>query len=420
MKTWTRTLALALLAAALPAASVMLPMRIPFQGKLIDPATNNPRNGALSMQFKLYNVPTGGAALFTETQTVTVVNGVFNVQIGTITLLTEDLFSGASAYLGVTVSPDVTEMLPRQPLSMSPYAYTAGQLVQDGDIRVNPGFTYSTFTAAGNLTMRYGVVGTTATFATVTSTGINTFNVVTSSGIFMGDGYLKIAANADGIDATGTGIVATTGTFATVTSTGINNFSIVSSSGIGMNDGYLRIAAASDGIDARGTGIIASTGVFTSSVTAKQFFGIGVTTVAIKTADTSRTVLTLVDDTELAIPMGANESYVIYGLFKSSSASATPDIRYAWTVPAGGVFDIGMHSNNGTLTTFNGTAMRDSGISGGLVSIGASIIQVTIFTGSVVNGATAGFLRLQWGQNATNATATTLTAGSFIAATRIK
>lgn len=159
---------LAALLLALPAVATTLPMRIPFQGKLIDPATNNPRNGTMSMTFKIYAAPAGGSALFTETQSVDVINGVFSVQIGTVSTMSEDLFSGASAYLGITVSPDA-EMSPRQPLSMSPYAFTAAQLVQDGDIRINAGPTYSTFTATGNLIIPYGTSASTRVYVGLTT-----------------------------------------------------------------------------------------------------------------------------------------------------------------------------------------------------------------------------------------------------------
>lgn len=230
---------LLLLAAALPAAAVMLPLRIPFQSKLIDPATNNPKNGTFSMQFNLYTAPTGGAPVFTETQNVTVTNGVFSVQIGTVSLLSPDLFSGASAYLGVTVGAD-SEMLPRQPLSMSPYAFTAMQLVGDRDIRVNAGAAYSTFTSAGNLTLQYGVAGTTASF---TATGNNQFSITSSSGISMLQGTLNLDPASRGLDATGTGIVAATATFATVNSTGVGTFGITTSSGISMGDGALELNA---------------------------------------------------------------------------------------------------------------------------------------------------------------------------------
>ena len=62
-------------------------------------------------RFKIYNVPSGGAALFTETQTVTVNNGIYNVILGTNSALT--LPFDAQYYLGVTVGAD-TEMTPRR------------------------------------------------------------------------------------------------------------------------------------------------------------------------------------------------------------------------------------------------------------------------------------------------------------------
>jgi hypothetical protein len=179
VKTFLKTLAFVLLAAAIPAAAVVMPMRIPFQGKLIDPATNNPKNGSFSMVFKIWDAPTGGNQLFTESQTVAVANGVFSVQIGTISYLSADMLSGTSAYLGVTVGAD-SEMAPRQPLSMSPYAYTALQLASDKNIRINSGVSYSTFTTDGNLTLQYGLVGTTGTF-----TG-SSFSVGTSSFVVAG------------------------------------------------------------------------------------------------------------------------------------------------------------------------------------------------------------------------------------------
>ncbi|MDP3543632.1 MAG: hypothetical protein Q8T11_14270 [Elusimicrobiota bacterium] len=200
---------LTLILFTVPAAAGMLPLRIPFQGKLVDPTTNAPRNGSISMQFRLYDAPTGGSALFTETQAVAVNNGVFSVQIGTTSRLDADLFSGASAYLGITVESD-SEMLPRQPLSMTPYAFTAMQLVNDGDIRVNAGTAYSTFTSAGNLLLPHGVTAATASF---TAAGATVFSLQTSSGVNVLGGTLRLSPSSRGLDATGTGITASTGAF---------------------------------------------------------------------------------------------------------------------------------------------------------------------------------------------------------------
>lgn len=224
--------AFALLAlSAAPAGASNLPLRVSFQGRLTDPATNNPRSGAYDMTFRLYSVPSGGTALYTETQLqVPVNNGIFSTQLGSITALSPDLFANASSYLGITVSPDATEMTPRQRLAMAPYAFTAAQLVGDSAARVQVGTSYSTFTAAGGLNLSgalaaasasltqkltasdvaaaYGVSGATATFSagltassgTFTATGASQYSVRTSSGIFLAAGTLE-ADGSGGVSA---------------------------------------------------------------------------------------------------------------------------------------------------------------------------------------------------------------------------
>jgi hypothetical protein len=199
---------------ALSAASlaVQLPMRLNFQGKLLDPATNLPRNGTFDLGFKLYRQASGGAQIYGETQAnVAVNNGVFSVQIGAVTPLNQDLFTGASAYLGITVNnpgqATESEMTPRQHLAMAPYAFTAGQLVSATDISVNPGVAYSTFSTGGNLFIAAGVTAGTATITgsltassgTFTASGLNQFSVTTASGIRVNGGTLDVDG-AGGVD----------------------------------------------------------------------------------------------------------------------------------------------------------------------------------------------------------------------------
>ncbi|MCR4294718.1 MAG: hypothetical protein NUW21_04240, partial [Elusimicrobia bacterium] len=230
-----------------------LPLRINLQGKLTDPASGAPRNGSFSLTFKIYAAPSGGTALFTESQTVSVDNGVFSTHLGSTALLTPDLFAGASAYLGITVSPD-SEMTPRQRLVMSPYAFTSAQLVHQNDVRVNAGNAYSTFTAAGNWLMPAGVVAGTAAFSgsltassgTFTATGAGQYSLETSSGASMAAGTLKLAAASRGLDASGTGVTAATAAF---TGTGASVFSVTTSSGIDVQNGTLRVRGTG-GVDA--------------------------------------------------------------------------------------------------------------------------------------------------------------------------
>jgi hypothetical protein len=121
MNTLIRMVALVLLSHAVQA---QVPRQLSFQGHLTDAAAV-PISGAIPMTFKLYASPNGGGALFTETQTVAVTNGVYNVLLGSSTPL--DAPFDVSYYLGVTVGADA-EMTPRVVLSAAPYALRADSL----------------------------------------------------------------------------------------------------------------------------------------------------------------------------------------------------------------------------------------------------------------------------------------------------
>ena len=102
-------------------ADATIPQTINYQGQLTS-AANAPVNASVSMVFKLYNVPTGGSALWTETQTVAVANGLFNAQLGNVTPF--NLPFDVPYYLGVTVGTDA-EMTPRQALKSVGSAFQA-------------------------------------------------------------------------------------------------------------------------------------------------------------------------------------------------------------------------------------------------------------------------------------------------------
>ena len=219
-----RLLIVPLLAAATFALAAHAPHKISFQGKLLDPATGDPRDGTFAMTFRLYAAPSGGAALYTETQpAVTVSNGVFAVQIGTVVALGDALFQNASAYLSVQVAAD-SEMSPRQQLLMAPYAYTATQLANEDETPVRAGNAYSTFTSAGNLLLVGGVSGSSGSFVngvtassgTFTATGSTQYSVDAASGVRVRAGTLLVDG-AGGVDAA-YGVAAATVVFTAATS----------------------------------------------------------------------------------------------------------------------------------------------------------------------------------------------------------
>jgi len=106
-----------------------VPMQLTEQGRLLD--TNGvPVSGGVMFTFSLYAAATGGTALWTEQQTLTLQNGYLSAQLGTVTPIPPGTFSGAVLYLGLAVNTD-PEMTPRQTVSSVPYAIVAGNAVGD-------------------------------------------------------------------------------------------------------------------------------------------------------------------------------------------------------------------------------------------------------------------------------------------------
>ncbi|MEO0075981.1 MAG: hypothetical protein ABIK31_07795 [candidate division WOR-3 bacterium] len=103
-------------------AQPTIPKLINYQGKLTDGA-GNPINGTRSVQFSLYTVATGGTAFWTETQTVSISNGLFNVMLGSVNPITS-MPSAGVCYLGVKVGTD-PELTPRKRIGSVAYSYYA-------------------------------------------------------------------------------------------------------------------------------------------------------------------------------------------------------------------------------------------------------------------------------------------------------
>lgn len=100
---------------------------IPLQVRLSS-SSGTPINGLKTLTFKLYSVPTGGSALWTETWTagnaVQVTDGVASVLLGSQAALAQSLVAAnSSLYLGITVDVEA-EMQPRIQLGSTPIAMT--------------------------------------------------------------------------------------------------------------------------------------------------------------------------------------------------------------------------------------------------------------------------------------------------------
>ena len=122
---WVRIVVLAIFI-MFPVSASAVPKVINYQGYLTD-AGRNPLNGTYMMRFVLYD-PTGDP-VWSEEQSVVVTDGMYGIQLGSVTPLTEDLFEADEAYLGVEIYDSETESwesyVPRQRFTSTAYAFKA-------------------------------------------------------------------------------------------------------------------------------------------------------------------------------------------------------------------------------------------------------------------------------------------------------
>jgi len=99
-----------------PTATSASSSTISYQSRLAD-SEGNPLTGKYNVEFRIYDVPTGGVPLWEELWTgsnaVDVSDGLFNVMLGsTDNTLAESIEGQDELFLGITVGTD-DEMVPR-------------------------------------------------------------------------------------------------------------------------------------------------------------------------------------------------------------------------------------------------------------------------------------------------------------------
>jgi hypothetical protein len=101
------------------------PPTLHYQGRLLDPASGQPKaDGTYTMLFTIYNQASGGTPQWSEAKSVTASKGIFSARLGETSTLSTSLFNGQDLWLGMAVGGD-PEMTPRQPLLYVPYAVYA-------------------------------------------------------------------------------------------------------------------------------------------------------------------------------------------------------------------------------------------------------------------------------------------------------
>jgi len=125
--------------AAFPAWAV--PGLINYQGKLTD-SGGNPLNGVFSITFHLYNVSSGGSSLWNETQSVQVIDGIYGIELGSVSPFPADLFDSDALYLEVIIGSET--LSPRQRFTSTAFSMKAG------DAETVAGLTPSEIAAASH------------------------------------------------------------------------------------------------------------------------------------------------------------------------------------------------------------------------------------------------------------------------------
>jgi hypothetical protein len=161
-----------------------------YQGLL--ESSGQPYDGNANLVFRLFDVPSGGSALGTQTLgPVHVADGLFNVQLNASDQFGPSAFDGSARWLEVEING--TALSPRQPITATPYARFAAQADR------LDGLDASAFLQAVPLPLTLSGISSTHVFraenasSTSGSASIACFATATSGNIFAA--YIESASN---------------------------------------------------------------------------------------------------------------------------------------------------------------------------------------------------------------------------------
>lgn len=159
-------------------------------------------------------------------------------------------------------------------------------------------------------------------------------------------------------------------------------------------------------------------GVIGSFLDTRTFSRTPMTVVKRKSADeTVNGSATVQDDNDLFFAVAAGETWVCE-FHLSITTGATPDFKFAITVPSGATVTYSVLALSGAnVANLNPSRATASGAELTLIST-PGVIDALV-RAVVVNGATAGNVQLRWAQNTSDASNTTVEDGSWLRAERL-
>lgn len=167
------------------AVNAQIPQYITFQGVLTEADGNPKPDGNYSIDFKIYDQPSGGTSKYSQNESVSIKRGVFSVKLGP---LPATLRFDVPYYLGITVSGG-TEMSPRIALNSTPYSLSSVR-ADTARTTLDGGITSAKITSGaisdGHVASEAAIAGTKIT------PNFGTQNITTSGSVtatsFSGDG----------------------------------------------------------------------------------------------------------------------------------------------------------------------------------------------------------------------------------------
>lgn len=143
-------------------------------------------------------------------------------------------------------------------------------------------------------------------------------------------------------------------------------------------------------------------------------------TTIVKAADEAVTSsTTLQNDNHLAFTLAASATYVFDGAIYYDGVFNAGNLKAGWTLPAAATI---LWSLNAPATG-GAAALDSSGVTSGTIAVGTygtgGAKTTASIKGTVITTTNGGTLQFQWAQNASNATATTIYAKSWINLRRV-
>ncbi len=179
-----------------PELAAQLPRTVSFQGVLVDAANKPLPDGQHQISIAMYASMNGGTALYSETHSATLKDGLFSVIIGSVTSIPAAIEFDKQYYLGISVD-NGPEMAPRTAFTAVPYALHAARAttakVADALAPGAGGVVGSINGLDGDIVIQ-GAGGTTVTKSgntiVITSTGGSSNGI---AGVQNNDGTLDVA-----------------------------------------------------------------------------------------------------------------------------------------------------------------------------------------------------------------------------------